>query len=225
MQRIRAYPDDDAPRLVFADWLDEQGDPAAALFECNWPWPRLDAESLAEGEDRRLRPGREHQRDRLVVRRCAPGSPFRRVDCALSPLRDPTALSSRLRGGGECRCPQFHPSRSRAIRRGTVATYLSARHRRNASGRVQTPLLSRLSALTIHASHAGEPLARAIARSEHLGGLKRLDLSRNRFDSDAAEHLAASPALAGLRELDLRRESPGRNRARAPGFAASCSGE
>src|SRR5882757_4134409 len=25
LQRIRAYPDDDAPRLIFADWLDEQG--------------------------------------------------------------------------------------------------------------------------------------------------------------------------------------------------------
>src|SRR5215213_6615370 len=28
LQRIRAYPDDDVPRLIFADWLDER---AAAL--------------------------------------------------------------------------------------------------------------------------------------------------------------------------------------------------
>src|SRR5207244_694213 len=27
---IRAYPDDDAPRLIFADWLDEQGTVEAA---------------------------------------------------------------------------------------------------------------------------------------------------------------------------------------------------
>src|SRR5262245_13454999 len=27
LQRIRAHPDDDTERLVFADWLDEQGDP------------------------------------------------------------------------------------------------------------------------------------------------------------------------------------------------------
>src|SRR5438445_13886421 len=27
LQRIRAYPDDDAQRLIFADWLDEEGDP------------------------------------------------------------------------------------------------------------------------------------------------------------------------------------------------------
>src|SRR5437667_9297562 len=30
LQRIRAYPDDDAPRLIFADWLDEQGSVEAA---------------------------------------------------------------------------------------------------------------------------------------------------------------------------------------------------
>ena len=29
---IRAAPDDDAPRLVYADWLDEHGDPARAEF-------------------------------------------------------------------------------------------------------------------------------------------------------------------------------------------------
>src|SRR4051812_25716015 len=25
LQRIRAFPDDDVPRLIFADWLEEQG--------------------------------------------------------------------------------------------------------------------------------------------------------------------------------------------------------
>ena len=80
---------------------------------------------------------------------------------------------------------------------------------------LQSPLLSRLSALTIHASHAGEPLARAVAASECLGGLKRLDLSRNRFESDAAGHLAASGGLAGLEELDLRENELGEGGARA----------
>src|SRR6185312_9026666 len=30
LQRIRAFPDDDVPRLIFADWLEEQGGAAAA---------------------------------------------------------------------------------------------------------------------------------------------------------------------------------------------------
>lgn len=32
LREIRAYPDDDAPRLVFADWLEEQGDPRAGFI-------------------------------------------------------------------------------------------------------------------------------------------------------------------------------------------------
>jgi uncharacterized protein (TIGR02996 family) len=32
LQAIRAAPDDDGPRLVYADWLDEHGDPARAEF-------------------------------------------------------------------------------------------------------------------------------------------------------------------------------------------------
>ena len=32
MRAIRAAPDDDAPRLVYADWLEENGDPMRAEF-------------------------------------------------------------------------------------------------------------------------------------------------------------------------------------------------
>ena len=47
LEDILAHPDDDTPRLIFADWLDEQGDSARAEFirvqieraslpECTW---------------------------------------------------------------------------------------------------------------------------------------------------------------------------------------------
>jgi uncharacterized protein (TIGR02996 family) len=32
LRAIRAHPDDDTPRLIYADWLDEHGDPAQAEF-------------------------------------------------------------------------------------------------------------------------------------------------------------------------------------------------
>ncbi|HEY1190616.1 MAG TPA: TIGR02996 domain-containing protein, partial [Gemmata sp.] len=32
MAAIAAHPDEDTPRLVFADWLDENGDPERAEF-------------------------------------------------------------------------------------------------------------------------------------------------------------------------------------------------
>jgi uncharacterized protein (TIGR02996 family) len=32
LRAVLAAPDDDAPRLIYADWLDEHGDPARAEF-------------------------------------------------------------------------------------------------------------------------------------------------------------------------------------------------
>ena len=32
LRAVRAHPDDDTPRLVYADWLDEHGDPRRAEF-------------------------------------------------------------------------------------------------------------------------------------------------------------------------------------------------
>jgi uncharacterized protein (TIGR02996 family) len=42
---IRAEPDDDAPRLVFADWLEDQGDAERAEFirvQCELARPNLE---------------------------------------------------------------------------------------------------------------------------------------------------------------------------------------
>jgi uncharacterized protein (TIGR02996 family) len=216
MQRIRAYPDDDAPRLVFADWLDEQGDPRGAFIRVQLALAQLDMESQAEGEDRPIRPDREKLRDHLIQRQDAFlathaeewTAPFRRFATRPRFYRGfveevNVDAHNFIRHAHEL----FDAGPLRHIYLLDIGETLPAV--------LQTPLLSRLSALTIHASHAGEPLARAIARSEHLGGLKRLDLSRNRFDHDAAEHLAASAALAGLEELDLRENHLGETGVRA----------
>jgi uncharacterized protein (TIGR02996 family) len=32
LERIQANPDDDLPRLIYADWLEDQGDPRAELL-------------------------------------------------------------------------------------------------------------------------------------------------------------------------------------------------
>src|SRR5262245_45122502 len=66
LQRIRAYPDDDAPRLVFADWLDEHGDPRGAFIRVQLALAQLDAEESSEFGDRLARPERETLRARLL---------------------------------------------------------------------------------------------------------------------------------------------------------------
>jgi uncharacterized protein (TIGR02996 family) len=214
LQRIRAYPDDDAPRLVFADWLDEQGDPRGAFIRVQLAIAQLDAESA--GGERAIRPEREKLRDRLVAKEQALReaheeewtAPFRRF-----------ATSPRFRRGFVEEVNVDAHNFVRHAHELFSAGPLRHIHLLDIGGMLpsvfQCPFLSRLTALTIHASHAGEPLARAVARSEYLRGLKRLDLSRNRFEPDAAEHLASSTALSGLEELDLRENDLSETGARA----------
>jgi uncharacterized protein (TIGR02996 family) len=214
LQRIRAYPDDDAPRLVFADWLDEQGDPRGAFIRVQLALAQFDREHA--GGERVMRPEREQVRDSLVVSQRALldahaeewTAPFRRF-----------ATSPRFRRGfvEEVNVDShnffrhahelFNAGPLRHIHLLDVGSMLPSVF--------QCSFLSRLTALTIHASHAGEPLARAVARSDYLRGLQRLDLSRNRFGPDAAEQLASSTALSGLEELDLRENDLGETGARA----------
>src|SRR5688572_8551928 len=41
LNAIRVSPDDDTPRLVYADWLDEQGDPRGEAMRCGVMLARL----------------------------------------------------------------------------------------------------------------------------------------------------------------------------------------
>ena len=215
LQRIRAYPDDDAPRLVFADWLDEQGDPRGDFIRVQVALAQLEREDAAAG-DRPRRLERGELRANLTAR-----------DLALRAKHEEEWTAPFRRYATR---PRFHRGFVEEV---NVDAHNFVRHAPelftagplrhiyllDIGGTLptvlQSPLLSRLCALTIHASHAGEPLARAVAASEHLGGLKRLDLSRNRFEHDAAVHLAASASLAGLEKLDLRENELGEGGARA----------
>ena len=206
LARIRAYPDDDAPRLVFADWLDEQGDPRGAFIRVQLALAQLEADEAAAPElgsvgrtDReanrtRLRTA---ERELLVANRTEWEAPFGGLAFGLKFRRgfvEEVNVYARdlVQHGDEL----FRAGPLRHVHLLNVSGSLAAA--------LQCHYLGRLAALTINASHAGEPLARAVARSVHLAGLKRLSLRRNRFEDDAAEHFAASPTFAAIEELDLR---------------------
>lgn len=201
LQRIRAYPDDDVPRLIFADWLDER---AAELP----PRDRAEAHARAEfirlqialartPEDDRRRPALlVAEREHLDAYRESWAAPFRGVASGLEFRRgfvEEVKIAARqyLRHAADL----FAAGPIRHMHLLDVGGHLHAV--------MQSRFLSRLAALTVYAQHAGEPLARAAARSPHLSGLRALFLGRNRFTDDAAELLAGSPHLAALEELDL----------------------
>jgi uncharacterized protein (TIGR02996 family) len=65
LQAIRATPDDDTPRLVYADWLEEHGEPRGEFIRVQCEIPRLPAAhprsiQLQSNERRLLRAHRAH---------------------------------------------------------------------------------------------------------------------------------------------------------------------
>jgi uncharacterized protein (TIGR02996 family) len=202
LQRIRAYPDDDAQRLIFADWLDEQGDPRGQFVRVQLALAELTPASPA------WKALTAQERDLLAAHRAGWEAPFRGLATGVvfrRGLVDEANVDARVfvRSAAEL----FAAAPVRHVHLLNVGDALPAV--------MQSPYLSRLAALTVHAQYSGEPLARAVARSEHLAGLKRLTLSKNRLADDAVEHLARSPHLANLEELDLSENEVGEAGARA----------
>ncbi|MDW8244817.1 MAG: TIGR02996 domain-containing protein [Thermogemmata sp.] len=209
-QRIRAYPDDDLPRLVYADWLDERGDPRGEFIRLQIARARLEkligssvgGGCLPEGL-RRLHPAyyqayvRLRQRENLLLVR-------HRAEW-LTPFRGLISGEEFRRGFVEsvkiaARTFLEHAARLFALTplRHVQILDLDAW----ADALAVCPFLDRLEALTIHAQHSGPALAIALARSPYLSGLRRLRLSRNRLGDEGLAQLVRRP-WPSLEELDL----------------------
>lgn len=203
LARIRAYPDDDTHRLILADWLDEQGDPRGAFIRIQL----ARAHPPESGEiDRQLQ---NQERALLDAHRAAWEAPLRACGASGCEFRRGFIDEIKIEAQQLLRNAHilFSLSPIRHIHLLDVGESLTDVFR--------CPYLSRLTALTIHAQHIGDSLARVAAASEHLAGLKRLTLTKNRLTNDAAEYLAVSPHLARLEELILTDNEIGETGARA----------
>ncbi len=205
LQRIRAFPDEDAHRLIFADWLEEQGlresDRAAfiriqvALAGMNPGDARRSALLAAERE--LLDVYRAEWEE--PIRGLATGPEFRRG------FVEEVKVAAR----------QFLRHADAIFAAGPIRHVHLLDLGQSLDRVMQSPFLGRLTALTVFAQHAGEPLARAVSRCSQLAGLRGLYLGRNRLEDDAALHLAASPFLTNLVEIDLAENDLSESGARA----------
>jgi uncharacterized protein (TIGR02996 family) len=190
LARIREVPDDDGPRLIFADWLDEQGDPRGEFIRVQVALARLSdydrrRPALLRAERDLL--GRYGERWAAPFDGLATGPVFRRgfVDEVKVTARQFLARGAAL----------FAAWPVRRLHLLDLGGHLSAV--------LASPLLARLTGLTVFAQHLGEPLARAVADSPHLAGLTDLRLGRNRVGDAGAGCVVGSPHLSRLEVLDL----------------------
>jgi uncharacterized protein (TIGR02996 family) len=202
---VAANPDDDAPRMAYADWLMEQADPArAARGEFIAAQLSLGRTDLPQGERWLLRIRRQEllqgYRDSwlgpafLVLQSCHYARGF---------LDQAELLHTRL----PCRdlltvCGRLFRSEPvlRSLRLTPTSMFVSAEALK---GLLALPELPRLTRLALKGCGIDNGRCQIIASSPRLAGLRELLLDENPFTSAGVAVLAASPHLAGLTTLVL----------------------
>ena len=209
---IRDEPDDDLPRQVCADWLDDQDDPDRAEFiriqlELSSARPeRARALELL----RRLRALIVQHRHRWLglLGRLSPDAVFQRGFVEQAVLR----ADDFLRHGDELF--SAHPlHRLGLIGIGNLMPEVAA-----------SPHLAGLSALDLRENVLHEDVLRSLAGSPHLGRLRELNLARTDTSGAGLEALVTSGRIASLIRLDLHNNPIGNRGAAAlagpPGLPA-----
>jgi len=200
---IYEHPDDDAPRLVYADWLDEHGQPARAEFirvQCELAHLEEDdprREMLAARESELLELHRDvwmaEAWQRLALE---PGAPLLQLDLAFRRGFAEAALdlctSDFLAHGARL----FQKTRFRRVHLWLVR-----------SSPVQWNL-------------AGTSLGSELGQSRLLARVTELDLSLSGVIDEDLEALAASPFVAGLKALILNGSTGGGTGALRPSQAS-----
>jgi uncharacterized protein (TIGR02996 family) len=184
LQEILAHPDDDGPRLIYADWLEERGDPRADFIRVQCELARLTEpeppplRSLYPDPYRQpaLRPGQEPARFQALLAR----------QRDLLPAQDAYWQAVLGAGAGDLRSERGFV----ATLTTTAAHFLS----RAEEWFRRTPLRQ------VRLEDAGDHVA-ALAASPYLGRLRGVELDLS-LDADAqAQALLRGGPWPGLRRL------------------------
>ncbi|MBN9120680.1 MAG: TIGR02996 domain-containing protein [Planctomycetes bacterium] len=202
LDAIYATPDEDAPRLVFADWLDERGsddDKARAALiraQCQAEYPSP-ASKKRKSLEREAKAILKANADRWLtaLRYGGVGHSFQFRRGFLDGLTiSPTAF---IRHGK--RLFELAPT-LRTVRFPNAANELTEL--------ADSPFLAKLASanLTLMCTCgycAIDDELRDLFKSKHARNLRHLNVSRDRIDADGAAALARSSNLANLTSLDL----------------------
>lgn len=190
LQAILAAPDDDTPRLVYADWLEERGDPRGefirvqiALADTHAPGP--ETMGLLVRNQTLLS---EHSQDWTgSIRPLVSELTFERGFVATVTI----ALDAFLEHA-DALFAQAPIQRVKITDVGTRIARVAA-----------SPYLERLAGLDLSGNGLGDTGARILASDAHLARLDALNLGMNFMDIEGVRALATASRLSRLRRLVL----------------------
>ncbi len=199
MAAVLKNPESDLPRLIYADWLDEQGDARGEWIRIQCALARLSQESRQDDSPvlEKLRE-RQHQLADMVenhwvepIRPWIEGWEFHRGF-----LERITITAELFLKFGEKILNQYPIRRVRLLDAAPIFPEL-----------VRSPLLKKIHELDLCNSSLGNGGPNLLARCESLDQLEFLDLSFNNLSDEGLECLAKIPSLHQLRCLNLNDNS------------------
>jgi len=190
LEDIVARPDDDAPRLIYADWLEERGDPRGEFIRL-----QCALAGMTVGDPRR--PALQERERQLLARHahdwCAP--------LGLEPGQ------CTFRRGFvevvEMHAEQFVASAETLFRAAPVRQIHFLHATASIAELAACPWLTRLRTLDLSGNALRDSGAAVLAASPHLSGLAALDLGGCEIHQKGAEHLANAVGLSRLGTLGL----------------------
>jgi uncharacterized protein (TIGR02996 family) len=202
LEAIREEPDDDTVRLIFADWLEERGDPRGEFIriQCALVTMTDEDERRALLQDRVERLLEQHEPKWVG----SLASRVQRYTFRRGFVEEITVSAAALITQGRDLF-RHHPIRTAHVF--SLALLPDTPHlgHRGFSEFLRLAYLDRLAALHLRDGELGDQRVPALAETAHLTGLRRLDLENNGLTIASIHALAASPHLPRLTTLLLNR--------------------
>ncbi|MFO0810388.1 MAG: TIGR02996 domain-containing protein [Gemmataceae bacterium] len=196
---ILAHPDDDLPRLVYADWLDDRGDPRGEFIRLEIELERdlLRYDAAAKARLARIHELLESNGDVWFANVAGVASDFSHWRGFVDTIT--LESSAFLRHGADI------------LDRDPIRQVRLSGAWEDAERLAESPLLGRVRELSLRENYLRNLEATIILESPHLHDLLWLDLAGNRFDYRAIEIAAGCRHLASLKTLILSHNNVGSN--------------
>ncbi len=197
-------PDDDAPRLVFADWLEEHGEPERAAFiRSQIEWARTSPDDPRHLAAQRRAQELLHAHGSTWLREIPSWARSSAVFDRGFVTRVNTTARNLLRGAPGL----FHRVPVRAVG-------LTPASDKQILALAEADYLDRLTELHLTNNGLTDASLVPLLSSPKLGPVTVLDLGSNRFSNDTVRALGRSPRLRGLKKLSLSMHTLGPEGAR-----------